>query len=74
MSRDMQDEFSDMTGFSLRNLKYMRQWFQFWSTDPAIGQQLVAQIPWGTTFKHRESYHSGNKSNASLLGWVPESI
>ncbi len=47
MSRDLQVEFPDMKGFSLRNLKYMRQWFQFWSTGSAIGQQLVAQIPWG---------------------------
>ena len=35
-----------MKGFSLRNLKYMRQWFLFWS-ESSIGQQLVAQIPWG---------------------------
>lgn len=47
MSRDLQASFPDMKGFSLRNLKYMRQWFQFWSKQAAIGQQLVAQIPWG---------------------------
>lgn len=47
MSRDLQAEFPEIKGFSLRNLKYMRQWFQFWSAEPAIGQQLVAQIPWG---------------------------
>jgi len=47
MSRDLQTEFPDMKGFSLRNLKYMRQWFQFWSAESSIGQQLVAQIPWG---------------------------
>ena len=47
MSRDLQGEFSEIKGFSLRNLKYMRQWYLFWSTNSAIGQQLVAQIPWG---------------------------
>ncbi len=47
LSRDLQAEFPDMKGFSLRNLKYMRQWYRFWSVEPAIGQQLVAQIPWG---------------------------
>jgi len=48
MSRDLLAEFPDMKGFSLRNLKYMRQWHRFWSLpDAAIGQQLVAQIPWG---------------------------
>lgn len=47
MSRDLQSEFPDMKGFSLRNLKYMRQWYQFWLSSDLIGQQLVAQIPWG---------------------------
>ena len=47
MSRDLQAEFPNMKGFSVRNLKYMRQWFQFWSTESPIGQQAVAQIPWG---------------------------
>jgi len=46
LSKDLQGEFPDMKGFSLRNLKYMRQWFLFWS-ESSIGQQLVAQIPWG---------------------------
>jgi predicted nuclease of restriction endonuclease-like (RecB) superfamily len=46
ISKDLKQEFSDMKGFSVRNLKYMRQWFLFWQN----GQQLVAQIfeiPWG---------------------------
>jgi predicted nuclease of restriction endonuclease-like (RecB) superfamily len=47
MSEDLKAEFPDMQGFSVRNLKYMRQWFQFWSINSPIGQQLVAQIPWG---------------------------
>ena len=25
----------------------MRQWYRFWSEQPAIAKQLVAQIPWG---------------------------
>ena len=47
ISRDLQHDFPDMKGFSLRNIKYMRQLFQFWSSAPANGQQLVAQISWG---------------------------
>ncbi|ABW67898.1 PDDEXK nuclease domain-containing protein [Desulfosudis oleivorans] len=47
MSKDLQAEFPDIKGFSLRNLKYMRQWYLFWSQEASIGQQLVAQIPWG---------------------------
>lgn len=53
LSKDLKAEFSDMQGLSFRNLKYCRQFYQFYS--PSIGQQpvaqfvqqLVAQIPWG---------------------------
>jgi predicted nuclease of restriction endonuclease-like (RecB) superfamily len=44
MSKDLQNEFPDMKGFSLRNLKYMRQWYRFWAEGNAIGQQAVAQL------------------------------
>ncbi len=57
LSQDLQQSFPNMTGFSVRNLKYIRQWRLFW-TQPPIGQQAVAQltkqpvsqilsIPWG---------------------------
>lgn len=44
MSRDLQMEFPDMKGFSKRNLEMMRQWFRFWSADPAITKQLASQL------------------------------
>lgn len=54
MSKDLQAEFPNMKGFSLRNLKYMRQWYLFWADGEAIvqgtlaksviGQQAVAQM------------------------------
>lgn len=50
LSQDLIREFPDIKGFSLRNLKYIRQWVQFWQGSPVIGQQAVAQlcqIPWG---------------------------
>ncbi|MAD46344.1 MAG: hypothetical protein CMH98_15180 [Oceanospirillaceae bacterium] len=50
LSKDLMAEFPDIKGFSLRNLKYIRQWVSFWSHGSAIGQQAVAQlcqIPWG---------------------------
>jgi predicted nuclease of restriction endonuclease-like (RecB) superfamily len=61
LSRDLISEFPDMKGFSYRNLKYMRQWVEFWGGsligqqavsqfEPSMQgarQQLVAQIPWG---------------------------
>ena len=43
---DLSQEFSDMKGFSVRNLKYMRK-FAYIFTDNKIVQQLAAQIPWG---------------------------
>lgn len=49
LSQDLTAEFPEVKGFSLRNLKYIRQWRQFYA-EPSIGQQPVAQlmqIPWG---------------------------
>lgn len=49
LSQDLIAEFPSIKGFSLRNLKYIRQWVGFY-TDKAIGQQAVAQlvqVPWG---------------------------
>jgi hypothetical protein len=37
--------FPDMSGFSPRNLKYMRKFAQAWP-DKEIVQRTVAQIPW----------------------------
>ncbi len=53
LSHDLKGEFPEMTGLSERNLKYARQFYQFY--ENSIGQQpvaqfrqqLVAQIPWG---------------------------
>lgn len=42
LSQDLRTEFHDMQGFSERNLKYCRQFYQFYY--PSIGQQLVAQL------------------------------
>jgi len=44
ISHDLQSEFPDMKGFSLRNLHYMRQWYQFWSGTNAIAKQAAAQL------------------------------
>ena len=46
ISNDLKKEFPNMKGFSVRNLKYMKQWYLFYEK----GQQVVAQIfqiPWG---------------------------
>ena len=45
LSHDLKTAFPDMTGFSPRNLKYMRKFAEAWS-DRAIVQRTVAQLPW----------------------------
>lgn len=42
LSQDLRSEFPNMQGFSERNLKYCRQFYQFYALS--IGQQLVAQL------------------------------
>ncbi len=45
ISQDLRDEFPDMSGFSPRNIKYMRKFAECWP-DYEIVQRTVAQIPW----------------------------
>ena len=47
VSKDLKDAFPDMSGFSPRNIKYMRKFAECWS-DYEFVQQVVAQIPWRT--------------------------
>ncbi len=83
ISHDLQSEFPDMKGFSVRNLKYMRQWYRFWSgtnaiaqqavsqlDKPAIGQQPVAQIPWS----HNLVIISKIKEQGEALFYVQQTI
>ena len=46
MSHDLQRLFPETRGFSIRNLKYMRQ-FVVTYPDIEFVQQPVAQLPWG---------------------------
>lgn len=45
LSHDLKKTFPDMTGFSPRNLKYMRAFAETWP-DRAIVQAVLAQITW----------------------------
>ena len=40
LSRDLFAEFLEMKGFSVSNLKYMRQWFLFYSGGYSISQLI----------------------------------
>lgn len=44
LSSDLQTEFPEVKGFSLTNIKYIRQWYLFYNQRISIGQQLVDQL------------------------------
>lgn len=50
MAQDLKDAFPDMSGFSPRNIKYMRKFAECWP-DYEIVQRVVAQLPWRTNLK-----------------------
>ena len=49
MSKELQNTFPDLDGFSKRNLLFMRQWFEFYQNADnkaiVIMKQLVSQLP-----------------------------
>lgn len=58
LSKDLSDEFPDIKGFSLTNLKYCKQFYQFYQSEISqqtvdqlvvfdFGQHMVDQLPWG---------------------------
>lgn len=69
LSIDLKSEFPEMHGFSTRNLKYIKQFYQFYS-NVQIGQQLVAQIPWG----HNILIFSKSKSLDEATFYINETI
>lgn len=45
LSFDFRDEFPDMKGLSYTNLRYVAQWFRFYTNDKeAICQRLVGEL------------------------------
>ncbi|WOG27145.1 YhcG family protein [Endozoicomonas sp. 8E] len=73
LSKDLMAEFPEIKGFSERNLKYIRQWFLYYSGQQAIGQQAVAQlmqVPWG----HNLQIISKCKSVPEALYYVRSTI
>lgn len=57
MAKDLKEAFPDISGFSPRNIKYMRKFAECWP-DFEIVQRIVAQIPW--------------RSNISLMDKLPD--
>jgi predicted nuclease of restriction endonuclease-like (RecB) superfamily len=46
LAADLQRDFPKLSGYSVRNLKYMRAFAEAWRHREIV-QQLAAQIPWG---------------------------
>lgn len=46
LSHDLKNAFPGSEGFSVRNLKFMRQFAEMYP-QPEIGKQTVSQLPWG---------------------------
>lgn len=70
LSKDLMAEFPAVKGFSVRNLKYIRQWRSFYA---AIGQQPVAQLcqlPWG----HNIAIISKSQSSEEALYYVQSTL
>jgi predicted nuclease of restriction endonuclease-like (RecB) superfamily len=81
LSHDLMSEFPAIKGFSLSNIKYIRQWFLFYSDGGSIGQQAVGQfvqpsvalitrIPWG----HNLAIIAKCKSHDEALYYVHNTI
>ncbi len=47
LAADLRAEFSDMTGFSPRNLWDIKRFYETYAAVPEKLRQLVAEIPWG---------------------------
>jgi predicted nuclease of restriction endonuclease-like (RecB) superfamily len=54
LAKDLMKTFPDITGFSSRNLKYMRSFAEAYP-DEQIVQQVVALIPWGHNLRLLET-------------------
>ena len=46
VARELKLEYPNTTGYSVRNLKYMKKFYTEYKDDKVM-QQLVAQVPWG---------------------------
>jgi len=67
MSKDLQNTFPNLDGFSKRNLLFMRQWFDFYQIADnkpiVIMKQLVSQLP------IQQNQIENIKSITSLIPW-----
>ena len=51
VSLDLRREFPNEDGFSARNLRYMKQWYLFYTTEAAKLQRSIAEIVFQAGFE-----------------------
>lgn len=69
ISNDLKTEFPDLQGLSRSNLKYCKRFYTFYN-ETQIGQQLVAQLPWG----HNILIFSKSNSENEALFYIQQTI
>lgn len=69
LAQDLKEEFPGMSGFSSRNLKYMRSLAEAYP-DEQIVLRLIAQIPWG----HNQTLLNKLKSHEQRLWYAQKTI
>ena len=71
VSKDLKREFPDMKGFSATNIKYMRNWYLFWSDEnrPQVVDE-VFQIPWG----HNREIITKVKKNEEAIFYAQQTV
>lgn len=69
LAQDLKAEFPGMTGFSSRNLKYMRSLAEAYP-DEQIVLRLIAQVPWG----HNQTLLNKLKSHEQRLWYAQKTI
>jgi predicted nuclease of restriction endonuclease-like (RecB) superfamily len=67
LSKDLTTEFSDMKGFSRRNLELVRQWYLFYSDGTARGQRATTPIT-----KQPVSQLSGNQISQRIIAQITQ--
>lgn len=69
LAKDLKQEFTGLTGFSARNLKYMRTFAEAYP-DPQVVQRSVAQLPW----RHNIALLEKLKSTEERLWYAQKTV
>lgn len=69
LAKDLKQEFTGLTGFSARNLKYMRTFAEAYP-DPQVVQRCVAQLPW----RHNIALLEKLKSTEERLWYAQKTV